>query len=371
MSTTMSSLMTGALERFGEGPVLAGGGLAVGLAFGLFAQRSRFCFRAAAVDAFRGTYGQKLAVWLLAFSVALLVVQALALAGALDVAKVRQLGEPGSLSAALVGGLVFGAGMVMTRGCPSRLIVLTSTGNLRALLSGLVFAVAAQATIAGPLAPLRQAIASWWPVDPGPLRSVLGWFDMGPAWGVAAGLAGMGLAVAIGARARLRGGWHWAGAAVVGLTVAAAWGFNQWVARDSFEPVLVQGLTFSAPSAEWLMRLVQTPAPKLGFEFGLVPGTVLGAWLGGLVGRELKIEGFHDGHSMRRYLVGAVLMGFGAVLAGGCAIGAGVTGGSLLAITALVALAAMVAGAWVADRVLDVDGPVMPGLSNPLSVRPR
>lgn len=367
----MSSLLTGALERYGEAPVLAAGGLAVGLAFGLFAQRSRFCFRAAMVDAFHGTYGQKLAVWLLAFSVALLGVQALALAGALDVAKVRQLGEPGSLSAALVGGLVFGAGMVMTRGCPSRLLVLTSTGNLRALLSGLVFAVAAQATIAGPLVPLRQAIAGWWPVDPGPARSVLGWFDMGPAWGVGTGLAGMALAVAVGARARLKGHWPWAGAAIVGLAVAASWGFNQWVSRNSFEPVLVQGLTFSAPSAEWLMRVLQSPAPKVGFEFGLVPGTVVGAWLGGLVGRELKIEGFHDGHSMRRYLVGAVFMGFGAVLAGGCAIGAGVTGGSLLAVTALLALIAMAAGAWLAHRLLDVDGAVMPGLSNPLSVKQR
>ncbi|MGZ9072697.1 MAG: YeeE/YedE thiosulfate transporter family protein [Rhodoplanes sp.] len=31
--------------------------------------------------------------------------------------------------------------------------------------------------------------------------------------------------------------------------------------------------------------------------------------------------------SMRRYIVGAVLMGFGGKLAGGCAVGAGVSGG--------------------------------------------
>lgn len=32
---------------------------------------------------------------------------------------------------------MFGAGMIMTRGCASRLLVLSANGNLRALLSGL------------------------------------------------------------------------------------------------------------------------------------------------------------------------------------------------------------------------------------------
>ena len=54
---------------------------------------------------------------------------------------------------------------------------------------------------------------------------------------------------------------------------------------------------------------------------------------------------------MRRYIVGAVLMGFGAMLAGGCAVGAGVTGGSILALTAWVALIGMWAGALIADWV--------------------
>jgi uncharacterized membrane protein YedE/YeeE len=44
-------------------------------------------------------------------------------------------------------------------------------------------------------------------------------------------------------------------------------------------------------------------------------------------------------------------MGFGAMLAGGCAVGAGVTGGAIFAVTSWVALAAMWAGAVIAQRV--------------------
>jgi uncharacterized membrane protein YedE/YeeE len=59
---------------------------------------------------------------------------------------------------------------------------------------------------------------------------------------------------------------------------------------------------------------------------------------------------------MRRSMTGAVLMGFGAMLAGGCSIGAGVTGGSIFAGTAWMALFAMWVGAVAADLVIDQRG---------------
>ena len=71
------------------------------------------------------------------------------------------------------------------------------------------------------------------------------------------------------------------------------------------------------------------------------------------MGRDLKLEGFKDGYSMTRYIAGAVLMGFGSMLAGGCAVGAGMTGGSIFALTAWVALVGMWVGAGVTDRLLD------------------
>jgi hypothetical protein len=65
-----------------------------------------------------------------------LAVQALVLAGGLDRGATRFIGQPGSVSGAIVGGLLFGAGMILTRGCASRLLILSANGNLRALLAG-------------------------------------------------------------------------------------------------------------------------------------------------------------------------------------------------------------------------------------------
>ncbi len=348
-------MLTDLIERWGEPTLLATGGLVIGLAFGLLAQRSRFCFRAAALEIGRGSLGEKLAVWMLGFASAIVGVQALALAGALEVASVRQIAAQASLSGVLVGGLLFGAGMVMTRGCPARLLVLAGNGNLRAVLTGLVFALAVQSAITGWLAPLRTAISGWWRIDPGPSRSLLSALGLGHGAGLAIGLGVPVLAVALmtGQRERQTRGWGWAGGIGVGLAVAAAWAFSQAMARASFEPLQVHGLNFSAPSAEWLMRALQSPPPKIGFEFGLIPGTLAGAFLGGLIGRELRLEGFHDATSMLRYLGGALLMGLGAVLCVGCAVGAIVTGGALFALTAWLSLAAMTAGAVLTDRLID------------------
>ena len=45
-------------------------------------------------------------------------------------------------------------------------------------------------------------------------------------------------------------------------------------------------------------------------------------------------------------------MGVGGVLAGGCTIGAGLTGIPTLSIAAILALLAIVAGGWATDRAL-------------------
>jgi uncharacterized membrane protein YedE/YeeE len=344
--------LTGILDRFGDARVLIVGGLVIGGLFGFFAQRSRFCLRAAVIEFWRGQFGEKLSVWLLAFSTAVVAVQLLVLLHLLDPSATRQIAARGSLSGALVGGLLFGAGMIMTRGCASRLLVLSANGNLRALLSGLIFAVAAQAALAGMLSPLRETISAWWTVEGGVSRDLLALTHAGRWGGLAVGLVWMAAAWVFALRSGA-GKWQWVGGMGSGLAVAAAWAFSAGVSAHSFEPVALQGITFSGPSAEWLMRVLADPTPLAGFSSGLLPGVFLGSLIGGWIGGDLRLEGFTDGYGMRRYIAGAVLMGFGAMLAGGCAVGAGITGGSIFALTAWLALIGMWAGAGVTDRLMD------------------
>jgi uncharacterized membrane protein YedE/YeeE len=100
------------------------------------------------------------------------------------------------------------------------------------------------------------------------------------------------------------------------------------------------------------MGLVNSTQLPLGFGVGLVPGVFVGAGAMALATKEAKIQRFGPDTPMETYLLGAALMGFGSMLAGGCAVGAGMSGGAIFAITAWVAVGAMWVGAMVTHRVL-------------------
>lgn len=332
--------------------MLALAGVAVGAAFGFAAQRSRFCLRAAAIEFFHGHVGQKVAIWLMAFATAVVWTQGFILMGLLDVSEARQLAQRGSLSGAIVGGLMFGAGMIMTRGCASRLLVLSATGNLRALLTGLVMAVTAQSAYRGALVPLRETITGWWTIDGTGARDLLVVLGLGHGHALAFGLVWCAAAYFYAVKSRLPAA-TWFTASGVGGMVAVGWLVTYTIAQASFAPARVTSLTFTGPSADTLMFVLDQSRMVWNFDIGLVPGVFLGSLIGALLTKEFVLQGFKDGQSMRRYIVGAVLMGFGGMLAGGCAVGAGVSGGAIFALTAWVTLACIWLAAGITDFLID------------------
>jgi len=339
-------------ESLGEKQTIALAGLVVGLLFGAFAQRSKFCLRSAVVEFWNRQGASKLSVWLFAFSSAVIATQFFILQGWLNVGQARQLAATGSLSGALIGGFLFGTGMILARGCSSRMLVLAANGNLRALLSGLMFAVAAQASLSGLLSPLRTTLSSLWTIEGGGARDLLATLHMGNSGGFLFGVVWLGAAIYFGRRSQLTRR-EWLGGMGVGVVVAIAWLVTFQIGSQSFEVLPVQSLSFTGPSADMLMLVLSPPNGNFNFDVGLVPGVVLGSFLAAWWAKELKLEGFKDGHSMRRYLIGAVFMGFGGMLAGGCAVGAGVSGASVFALTAWISLIGMWAGAGLTNHLVD------------------
>ncbi|PCD77808.1 YeeE/YedE family protein [Pseudothioclava arenosa] len=338
------------IESIGEGPAAALFGIVTGIIFGVAAQRSNFCLRAATVEFARGKLGQKVAIWFLTFSTAVVWVQGAQMLGLFRGIDSRVMSVPGSWSGAIIGGLMFGAGMVMARGCSGRLLVLASTGNLRSVVSGLIFAVTAQMSLKGILAPYRDTLASLW-ITGSENVSLLNLLHL-PEWaGLALGVATAALALFLAVRNKLSAKVL-VFASGVGFAVAVGWVLTWQLAQVAFDPVPVSSVTFSGPSANTLMFFLDRNA-VLEFDVGLVPGVVIGAFLSSMLSREFAWQAFDSVPIMRRSMIGAVLMGFGAMLAGGCAIGNGVTGGSVFAATAWLALFCMWVGAMTTDYLLD------------------
>lgn len=339
------------LDRIGEAPTAALLGLLTGLIFGIAAQRSRFCLRAACVEFARGHMGDRLAVWLLTFSTALVWVQGAQALGLFRASDARLMAIAGSWSGAVIGGLLFGVGMVLARGCSGRLLVLAATGNLRAVMSGLVFAVVAQMSLTGWLAPARDALARLWVTSGGQNLNLLTAAGLPDRVGLLLGLCTACLALLVAARNRI-GASRLVFASGVGFAVAVGWVATFSLAQVAFEPVQIESATFTGPSANTLMFFLDREM-VLNFDIGLIPGVFLGAFLAAWIAGELRFQGFENEANMRRALTGAGLMGFGGMLAGGCAIGNGVTGSSVFAGTAWLALCAMWAGAMATDFLVD------------------
>ncbi|WP_299350008.1 YeeE/YedE family protein [uncultured Shimia sp.] len=312
--------------------------LALGLGFGFLAERTGFCLRRALVGTDRRA---ALGVWLTALAVALVGTQAAVQSELISFADHRYMAADLPLGALVLGGILFGIGMVLTRGCASRLTVLSGTGNLRAVLVMLIFAFVAHATLKGVFAPARVWLNSFTlPLEsaalPGP---ALLWTTL-----IAA------IAVAYALRSG-NGGLRLAGAALLGLLVPLGWVGTGYVLYDDFDPVAFESLAFTAPMADTLFYGIASSAVPANFGVGLIGGTILGSLVAALLFRSFKWQSFETPAQTGRYILGGALMGFGGVLAGGCTVGAGLSGIPTLSITALVAILSIVAGGLIAGRL--------------------
>src|SRR6476660_7041461 len=132
-------------------------GFAIGIGFGGLARWSGFCLRGAVEDVLTKPDAPRARGFLMAMVVALVSVQALVLTRKLDLSKAVVLPSQLFWGGALLGGALFGVGMVLTGGCGTRMLVLAAGGNLRSAVVFIVFGFVAYATIRGILAPTRAA----------------------------------------------------------------------------------------------------------------------------------------------------------------------------------------------------------------------
>ncbi len=311
-------------------------GLGLGVAFGILAERTKFCFRRSLVGDDRK---QAMGIWMTALAVAILGTQLGALRGWISFDGHRFLTPDLPVLAIAAGGVMFGAGMVLTRGCISRLTVLTAGGNLRGLFVLLVFAVTAHATLKGILAPLRTSLgAITLPLGDAASLAILP--GGAPVFAALLALA----ALAVGVTSRNSPGMLLL-AALLGALVPLAWIGTGYVLYDDFDPVAMESLSFTLPFAETLFWTVASSSIPAGFGVGLIGGTFVGALVAALLFRSFRWQAFSTPRETGRYTGGAVLMGVGGVLAGGCTVGAGLSGIPTLALAPLLALASITVGA--------------------------
>jgi hypothetical protein len=330
-----------------------------GLLLGAISQRTHFCTMGAISDVVHMGDWTRARQWLCAIGVAMVGFAALSDLGLIDPSKTLYASNRLMWLSTLVGGVMFGYGMVIASGCGNKALVRIGGGNLKSLVVFVVMGISAFATLKGITAVLRVNTVDTWFVD------------------MAAGanlnaLNVPGLDYILGAALMLwvlrhKDFWSFdsllAGVGVGGLVVAMWWvsGHLGFVAEhpETLDAVYlatnsgrIEALNFVAPVAytlDWLM-FYSDASKVLSVGIMAVAGVLAGSAASALQNKTFRWEGFASPRDLGQHLFGSVLMGVGGVTAMGCTFGQGLSGISTLSLNSFIALAAIVVGAVVALR---------------------
>jgi len=327
-----------------------GGGALLGLA----ARLGRFCTLGAIEDYLYQQSDTRLRMWVLAIGVAGLLTFGLAGVGAVNLSANVYYLTPWSPLITVLGGLLFGYGMSLAGNCGFGALARFGGGDLRSFVIVIVMGIAAYVMMSGPLARLRQMAteATTPALETTSYASLLSQMTGLPLVWAGGALSLLITLLALGSSSFLRDRKALFWGAIVGVAVTSGWVGTTWVATHGFTPQPVQSHTFSAPLGETILFLMTASGGGLSFGVGSVFGVLAGAFCGSLIKGHFRWEACEDPRELRRQILGAVCMGFGAVLALGCTIGQGVSAFSVLALSAPITFIAIFIGAAIGLRQL-------------------
>lgn len=350
----------------------------IAVVMGAVANKTNFCTMGAVSDWMNMGDTGRLRAWVLAMAVALIGVIVLEAVGAINLS-----GEtfPQYRSANfswpryIVGGLMFGFGMVLASGCGNKTLVRVGSGNLKSLIVLVIAMIASYLMLWSPL--FEKAFLPWIQALSINLANhgmatqevgsvITGLAGMQPSKSlnlVIASLCATGMLFFVFTSKDLRGSFdNILGGVVIGAAIVAGWYLTggalgqAWkeyadMSIDVPSRVQVQSYTFISPmgdSAHYLLN----PGKLTLLNFGVVAlaGVIAGSFIYALVTRSFRIEWFASFGDFVNHAIGGVLMGIGGVLSMGCTVGQAITGISTLAIGSIMTFIAIVIGAAMAMK---------------------
>jgi uncharacterized membrane protein YedE/YeeE len=341
----------------------------LGLALGFILQRGRFCLNSAFRDIIFLNDLTMFRAYLLAVVVAVVGSNLLEDLGMLtyfnqttgEMARTGLLRQSFIPAANILGGFIFGVGIVLAGGCASGIVYRLGEGQVSAVIAIVGFFFGVVMTLEGLLSPVYNYLKSL-KVELFGMTNPSLWdlFGTGPIakWATITVFSIIALVFVIKGKPSLKRngmkGYSWAFTGLlIGVLTIGAW----WV--SSYFGGIPRGLAITTPLRELfnsvLYKSSHSPFPEFSF-LGIFKGTwgvffifavPIGAFLSASGLKEFKWKIPHAQEFLTVFF-GSILMGIGAVIAGGCNLGHGITGMSTMAISSIVAISAIILGNWTA-----------------------
>ena len=365
---------------------------AIAFIMGAVVNKTGFCTMGAVSDWVNMSDTGRMRAWVLAIAVAVLGVMGLEAAGMVNVTSTFPPYRQNNLVwlENVFGGILFGIGMTLASGCGNKTMVRIGGGNIKSVMVLLIIAVIAYFMI-NPFPGSDKTLYStlFYPWTSKATVTLTTNQDLGSmlfadnaAQGrmIMGGVIGGLLLIWAFKSADLRKNFdNILGGLVVGLAVLAAWYITSNVMInadgspmtmqayaqdwDLYAPAEAVKPAFTAALAPQSYTFINPMGQVLGYTasgfdrtlltFGVMAlaGVIAGSLLWSLISRSFRFEWFASGRDFVNHFFGAILMGFGGVLAMGCTIGQGVTGFSTLALGSILTFISIVLGSALTMKV--------------------
>lgn len=349
-------------------------GLALGAVLGWVMQRGRFCVTGMIRDIFLNKTWRGFTALLIVIAVHAVGLAALTTAGVIT-PEYKQFAP----LAVVLGGLLFGMGIVLAGGCASGTWYRSAEGLIGSWLALVFYAGSAAAMKGGSLNALNEGLRSWeLPITTihGSLGISVWWlvipFTLGVAFLTRYFLAQEAKAPKMATLKPKKTGlahllaekpWHfYPTAAIIGALGVLAWPLSAATGRND-------GLGITSPSSN-LSKFLVSGEDTVDWGVMLVLGLLVGAFFAAKASGEFRLR-VPSGEQAVRSVIGGVLMGVGASAAGGCTVGNGMVQTSLFSYQGWVALLFIAIGIGIAAKLWLKPTDAVPGqASNPTPNQP-
>lgn len=323
-------------------------GLFVGLLLGFAARTGDFCTLGTLETAMLGRNFRRLHIWGVVLGGAIIGTYLADAAGVIALRNTVHHMVVWNPLVSIIGGLMFGYGMAMAGNCGFGALTRAGGGDIRSLVLVIVLGISSFFALSGPLARLRTTVFPQEFHDaPSGIAHDLSRLTGVPQLALAL-LIGAGLVIWGLRHPQVRGSWvTLVSAAGVALAVVLSFAGTELVSQRSLDAVAAEGPSFTSSLGRAVLFLMTSTGTGPTFSVGLVFGTFAGAFLASFVRGGFRWEACDDPQELGRQMGGAVLMGFGGVIAIGCTIGQGLTAFATLAWSGPVTLVAIAAGAYI------------------------
>ena len=327
---------------------LIGGGLCVGIVFGILAQRSRFCAVSAVSNSSLMRDYRYLDAYIAAILVGLIGTQTLEMTGSVDIGGSAYRRPSINWVGALFGGFIFGIGSMISGGCASRTLIRTAEGNIGAMVTLLAFSLVGMITLFGVLDPVREWTSSsslYIETGDSSIARIMGL----PSYLLPIIVVIIGIAV-LYYHLQSQNNWSYiVYGCGIGLCVVISWWLTGVMGQDEFFESPPSSIAVAGPLSRSAVFLTTGEVTGSYFGLFLLVGMLFGAFVSAYISGQLRWV-TPAGSMVGSYLLGGAIMGAGAILAGGCNVGQGLSGLSTFSLTSLLAVCGMIFGMWLALR---------------------